>query len=130
MKPPSKVIVSDDEWLTRLTFAGYLTNAGYELVEAATAEDTLALLEESAETISVLITDFRLDGSSMDGVTLAHHATRYWPWIKLLVVSGEAPSRLAGAPVSCGVLRKPIDTQQTVVEVRALTDKSQCEHST
>ena len=130
MKPPSNIIATKDELLIRITFADYLTNTGYELVEAATAEDTLALLEESAETISVLITDFRLDGSSMDGVTLAHHATRYLPWIKLLVVSGEAPNRLAGAPVSCGILRKPIDTQQTVAEVRALTDKSQCEHST
>ena len=125
MKPPSKLIATEDEWLVRLTFADYLIDAGYEVVEAATAEETLFLLQESAETISVLITDFRLDGSSMDGVTLAHHTTRYWPWIKLLVVSGEAPSRLAGAPVSCGVLRKPVDPERIAAEVRAMTHKSE-----
>ena len=123
MSRTPKIVLTEDDWIVRLTYAEYLTNAGYEVFEAATAEDTLALLQANAETISVLITDVRLKGD-MDGITLAHHAARHWPWIKLLVVSGEAPSRLAGAPVSCGVLRKPIDPELITGAVRArLTDE-------
>ena len=118
-----KIILTEDDWIVRLTYAEYLTNAGYEVIEAETAEDTVALLDANAATVSVLITDVRLKGD-MDGITLAHHAARHWPWIKLLVVSGEAPSRLVGAPVSCGVLRKPIDPELIIGAVRArLTDE-------
>ena len=118
-----KVILLEDEWLVRLSFADYLTEAGYEVIEAGTAEDALAVLEKDAATITALITDVRL-GSGMDGLALAHHAARCWPWIKLLVVSAEALDRLAIAPVSCGVLHKPVHPAQVVAKVQTLTSNS------
>ena len=97
--------------------------AGYEVAQAGTAEDALAILERDAATITALITDVRL-GGGMDGLALAHHATRCWPWIRLLVVSAETPSRLADAPVNCGVLRKPVDPSEVVATIRALIENS------
>jgi DNA-binding NtrC family response regulator len=115
-----RIIITEDEWVVRITFAEYLTDAGFEVIEAATAEEVLVILESAAPTINVLITDVRLSGT-LDGLALANHAALHWPWIKLLVVSAEAPSRLAFAPVNCGVLRKPVNPEQVVAKVQALT---------
>ncbi len=117
-----KVLVAEDEWIIRLTFADYLAEAGYEVVEAGTAEAALAILEKDAATITALITDVRL-GGRMDGLALAHHTALHWPWIKLLVVSAETPVRLATAPATCGVMRKPVDMADVVAKVQTLTGK-------
>jgi DNA-binding NtrC family response regulator len=117
-----KVLVTENEWIIRLTFAEYLAEAGYEVVEAGTAEDALAILEKDPATLTALVTDVRL-GGRMDGLKLAHHAALRWPWIKLLVVSAETPLKLATAPVSCGVMRKPVDMEEVVAKVQTLTGK-------
>jgi CheY-like chemotaxis protein len=56
---------------------------------AAHAEDALASLETHATVIHVLFTDIHMPGT-MDGLALAHHAARSWPWIALLITSGLA----------------------------------------
>ena len=116
------IIVTEDEQHACPPFAQPLADAGYDIVEAENAGDALDLLAEVASTVSVLITDTR-PGGHLEGVALAQNAARHWPWIKLLVVSGEAPDRLANVPSRCDVLPRSIDPAQVVEKVKTLTGK-------
>jgi DNA-binding NtrC family response regulator len=55
------VVLVEDEWLLRDEIATALRNVGWEVFEAASAEDAMALLREHE--ISVVFTDIRLQGS-------------------------------------------------------------------
>ena len=67
--------------------------AGYRVHEAATADDALQVLEVEAD-LKLVFTDVTMPGS-MDGIELAHHVSRRWPHIAIIVVSGQPlPRRL------------------------------------
>ena len=52
------------------------------------AEAALIVLESHARRIHVLFTDIQMPGT-MDGLALAHHTSKHWPWIGLLVTSAR-----------------------------------------
>ena len=57
--------------------------------------------ESHARPIHVLFTDIQMPGT-MDGLALAHHTPKHWPWIGLLVTSGPAPVRRSSARGASG----------------------------
>ena len=59
----------EDETTVRMIGSDALTDGGYEMLEAATADEAVALLETVGE-VHVLFTDVRMPGS-MDGLELA-----------------------------------------------------------
>jgi len=69
------------------------------------ADEAMGLLESHPE-ISVLFTDIRMAGS-MDGVRLAHQASRRWPPIRIIVTSGLTPVDLTTLPDDSIYLPKP-----------------------
>lgn len=54
-------MVVEDEWLVRMEIADALTEAGWTVVEAATGEVAITVLEQ-APRIDLLVTDIRLTG--------------------------------------------------------------------
>jgi DNA-binding NtrC family response regulator len=119
MSPPRPIVLLvEDEWIIATTLSECLSEGGFDIIEAQRAESALAVLEDRAATISAVVTDVRL-GGPMCGITLAHHAARCWPWLALLIVSGEALSRLAERPATCGVVHKPCDPEQVLAELQS-----------
>jgi CheY-like chemotaxis protein len=59
--PRLVVLVVEDEWLVRDTIVEYLQNAGCRVLQAASGEDALSMLERE-QAIDVLLTDIRLNG--------------------------------------------------------------------
>jgi CheY-like chemotaxis protein len=55
------VLVVEDEWLVREAIVNYLQGAGCRVLEAASGEDALSVLERE-QAIDVLLTDIRLNG--------------------------------------------------------------------
>ena len=105
------ILVVEDNELVRETIARGLEDAGYTVVEAATAEDGLDALE--GREINVLFTDIRLPGP-MDGWRLAEKARALKPDLPVIYATGfsaEAP-RL----VPDGVLLKKPYTPSTVID--------------
>jgi hypothetical protein len=76
--------------LVRLVIVQALLDAGFEVMEAEHAEAALIVLESHGHRIHVLFTDIQMPGT-MDGLALAHHASKHWPWMGLLVTLGPAP---------------------------------------
>ena len=86
---PALVLVVDDEPLVRMTAADELEEAGFRVLEAANADEALAMLKEHSDEVRVLFTDVNMPGS-MDGMALAAQVHRRWPHVRLLISSGYA----------------------------------------
>jgi len=104
------VFVVDDEPLVRLNTAAIVEDAGFEVLEAATADAAIRLLEQRSE-IRVVFADIRMPGS-MDGVALAQAIRERWPPVSVVLTSGDvagpALAKLEGRPF----LPKPHDAKQ------------------
>jgi PAS domain S-box-containing protein len=81
------VLLVDDEELVRASTADMLGDLGFAVLEAASAEAALAILESGAD-IDLLITDHLMAG--MTGVDLARAVRDRRPGIPVLIVSGFA----------------------------------------
>jgi PAS domain S-box-containing protein len=81
------VLLVDDEDLVRMTTADMLTELGYTVVEAESAERALELVEGGLEP-RVLVTDHLMPG--MSGAELARELRASRPHLQVLIVSGYA----------------------------------------
>jgi PAS domain S-box-containing protein len=80
-----RVLLVEDEDLVRISTADMLSDCGYEVVEAASAEEALALLERELR-VDFLVTDHLMTG--MTGVDLAHAVRERRPGTPVLILSG------------------------------------------
>jgi CheY-like chemotaxis protein len=113
------VVVAEDEVLIRILAVEVLTDAGFEVIEAANAEDALATLQARAWAIHLLFTDIHMTGQ-MSGLELAHHVRRVWPHVALLIASGKDPLPSA-LPDGSIFLGKPYSPDHVVPHAKSLT---------
>jgi CheY-like chemotaxis protein len=113
----SRILIVEDEMIVRLIGSDTLSDAGYEVVEAGTADEALQILDRHGD-VEVLFTDIRMPGS-MDGLELARVVHDRWPAIKILITSGDTfppcgaiadDGRFLAKPYSTDRLRREIDT--------------------
>jgi CheY-like chemotaxis protein len=119
--PPQTVLVVDAEVLVRMAISAYLRDCGYRVVEAASADEALAVLRQTDLTIDAVLCDVALPGS-MDGFALAR-------WIRdhrkgLNVLLSATPARAAeraGDLCQEGPhLSRPYEPQVVVDRIRRL----------
>ena len=108
-KPPAVLIV-EDEPLVRLCAVHIVEDAGYEVVEAANADEAIRILESRMD-IRVVFTDIHMPGS-MDGLKLATAVRDRWPPIKIMVTSGRHFVPQQELPEGGRFIGKPYDPVQ------------------
>ncbi len=113
------MIIVEDEPLIRLMAVDVLADAGYTVLEADNADEALNVLETQAAKINVLFTDVHMPGE-LDGLALAHHALRHWPWIGQLITSGRAHPAINTMPEGSRFLPKPYRTGEIIEHLREL----------
>lgn len=110
---PRTVLLVEDEALLRMLMADLLRGAGVRVIEAATADEALAVFS-SGLALDMVFTDVRMPGG-MDGVALAQAVTRDRPDIAVFVTSGDlAPEVARQMPV---FIPKPYDLDKVVVQI-------------
>jgi two-component system cell cycle sensor histidine kinase/response regulator CckA len=115
------VLVVEDDYRVRITTARALSERGYKVLTASTAEEARRIERDCAEDIDILLTDVGLPGSS--GVELAAELTRRRPSMQVLYVSGHAEDVALGPVASRhGLLLKPYRPDELAARVRALLD--------
>ena len=111
-----RVLIVEDEALVRIIAATMLQDAGFDTLEADTAEDALHQLEDDHD-VSVLFSDIQLPGK-MDGLALARTVHDRWPDIGLVLTSGGLNIRQDQIPDDGRFLPKPYDADEMVETVR------------
>ena len=116
------VLVVDDEHVVRLVMRRFLQRSGWNVAEAESAEQALALLD-GAVVPDLVICDLNLPG--LTGAELCQRITERQPTLasRLVLTSGDpgsASRELERAALDCPVLGKPfslIDLERMVEAV-------------
>ncbi|WP_158743674.1 response regulator [Acidisphaera sp. L21] len=116
---PVVVVLVEDEFLIRALMADVLSDAGFDVREAADAHEALVILQAHQGEVSLLFTDIHMPGT-MDGLALVHHVHENWPWIRLLIASGKARLEPSDLPPGAHFVPKPYDLKDTVDRVRRM----------
>jgi CheY-like chemotaxis protein len=113
------VLVVEDEFLLRMDAVDMIQAAGFEVVEAANADEAIETLEARRD-ISVVFTDIQMPGS-MDGLKLARAVRGRWPPIKIVATSGHVGVAEIDLPEGGRFLAKPYSAVQVMGVLRELT---------
>ena len=113
------VLVVEDEFLIRMHAVEIIQDAGFDVVEAADANEAIAILE-SRRDIRVVFTDIRMPGS-MDGLKLAHAVRHRWPPVHIIATSGYHAITATDLPAGSLLLLKPYSERKIVDALHAFT---------
>ena len=117
-RPPMAIVVEDETDQADLV-AALLEEVGFETIEVASAEEALDSLRANASRVTLLFTSVQLR-SARDGVDLARIVSREWPWIRILVTSGDARAGQRDLPKSAKFMPKPWRALEVLVEAERL----------
>jgi CheY-like chemotaxis protein len=112
------VLIVEDDFLIRMHAAEMIADAGFNVVEAASADEAIAILEDRLD-ITIVFTDIQMPGS-MDGLKLAAAIRGRWPPIKIVATSGFVDVRQDDLPEGGRFLPKPYSPDQIVRTLREL----------
>ena len=110
------VLVVEDEALIRIDMCDRLEKAGLHVLEAADADEAMALLEAHPE-VSVLVTDVKMPGW-MSGIDLARQAAKKWPELSILLTSAYYSAEDDQLPENMTLYPKPFSPEGLVKEVK------------
>src|ERR1700688_4799113 len=110
------ILIVEDEALVRLGAVRTIEEAGFEVIEAANADEAIRILE-SRRDIRVVFTDIQMPGS-MDGLKLAHAVRNRWPPIKIIVTSGHEPLAEHDLPEGGRFFAKPYNPTEICETLR------------
>lgn len=120
--PSATILLVEDEVLLRFTLADMLRGHGFTVIEAASAEEALALLNSRTK-IELVFSDIRLPGA-MDGLELARTIRADHPEMRLLLTSGTTKPAEADQQWSDGFFAKPYDAELLVTRIAKLLDQA------
>jgi CheY-like chemotaxis protein len=110
------ILVVDDETLIRLGAVQIAEDAGFEVLEAANADEAIEILEHRRD-VRAIFTDIHMPGS-MDGLKLARAVRDRWPPIKIIVTSGREYPKAHDLPEGGRFLPKPYSPRQVQSALR------------
>ena len=113
------VLIVEDELLLRMNALDVIEAAGFEVVEAANADEAIEILETRRD-IGVVFTDIQMPGS-MDGLKLVRAVRGRWPPIKIVATSGHIGVAQTDLPEGGRFLPKPYSPGQVMDVLRELT---------
>ncbi|QDG94418.1 response regulator (plasmid) [Rhizobium sp. NIBRBAC000502774] len=116
------MLIVEDEPLIRLCAVDLVEDAGFEAIEASTADEALSRLTSSPN-IDVLFTDIDMPGS-INGLELATIVKRDWPSIGIIVVSGYRRANADQIPEGGLFFAKPYDFGSVASAIRQLAQSS------
>ncbi|KQW29762.1 two-component system response regulator [Rhizobium sp. Root274] len=102
----TRLLVVEDDGLIRLDLVDMLTDQGFDVLDAANADEALSVLEGGADVAAVL-TDIDMPGS-MNGLALASRVHTTWPGCRIAVISGRYHPEPELLPNGARFLTKPL----------------------
>jgi CheY-like chemotaxis protein len=100
-----QILIVEDEPLVRMVARATLEDAGFDPVEAATADEALRLLA-GAHDFAAVVSDIEMPGE-MNGLELAWAIRAQWPKIGVVLTSGRKLPRPVDMPLKVRFMAKP-----------------------
>lgn len=113
------VLIVEDEDLLRWQAVVTIEDAGFDAVEAANADEAIAILEARTD-IRVVFTDIQMPGT-IDGLRLAHFVRTRWPPVHIIATSGQLRLRHDDLPKGGRYLAKPYEPSDLTAVLQELT---------
>jgi ATP-dependent Lon protease len=114
-----RILVADDEKMTRMNLNHVLTKEGYEVMTAASGVEALELLEKIS--FDVIVTDLKME--KVDGLTVLEKAKAKDPTTAVIIITGYATVPTAVEAMQKGsyqFLAKPLK----LIEVRSTIENA------
>jgi CheY-like chemotaxis protein len=117
------ILVVEDEVLVRLMLSDYLQECGFKVMEAATADEAVMILEKGTVQIDTVLTDVRMPGA-LDGFGLARWIREHRPGLPVILTSGDARKTDAAEELceTFPFFRKPYQLKAVGAQIRRLLD--------
>lgn len=113
------ILIVEDEDSVRAYARKVLNRSGYDVIDAANGHDALAILEERASDIRLILTDVIMP--KMSGTAMTNTVREKYPGIRLLFTSGyprEEISKNGQLPANVAFIEKPYTPAQLLEAVR------------
>lgn len=118
-QPPLKtVLVVEDEILTRVDAVACLREAGFDVVEAGSGVEALAVIR-ARDDVDLIFTDIQMPGP-VDGLELARRARETHPRVRLVFTSGARRVDTDNLPGEGVFFSKPYDAENVAQTVQRL----------
>ena len=111
------ILVVEDEVLVRAMISEELRFHGYTVIEAASADEALAVLRSHLN-VDMVVTDKRMPGA-LDGAGLVRTLRSEFPAVKIVMAAVEAPEAAVRGLLD-GFVSKPFSPSQLSRFVRTL----------
>lgn len=116
------VLVVEDHPIIRIAALEFLETAGFEVIEASSADEAIRVLEARPE-IHLVFTDVEMPGS-IDGLKLSHYIRDLRPPVKLIVVSGRTVVEQSHMPVGAKFFPKPYSENAIIEAMRSMLSEA------
>ena len=116
---PPVVVIAEDEGLLRMLAVEVLQDEGFVTLTAEDAVTAIDVFKSRQQAIDVLLTDIRMPGA-MDGLELAHRVREHWPWVVIIIASGNVFLRQDQLPEGARFFPKPYDMHRIVDVIRQM----------
>lgn len=117
----ANILLVEDDDMVRMFVSRALELDDHEITHAENGLDALEILEEYDGDVDLILSDIRMPG--MDGIALAHQASKTWNDLRILLMTGFADQR-----ERCEELMKVVidvvDKPFSLKQIREAVDKS------
>ena len=115
------ILVVDSEVLIRMVIAQYLRDCGYRVIEAATTDEAVAVLNHPELAVDVVFSDAETPGE-IDAFGLARWVRENKPGTNMILTADPARASDAAADLceAGPLLRKPYEPQTLLDRIRRL----------
>jgi CheY-like chemotaxis protein len=112
------VLVVEDEVLIRMNIVLHLEDEGFEVFEAAHADEAIGMMQQHDQ-IRLIFTDLNMPGS-MDGLKLAAYVKDRWPSVRIILTSGKRMLDVTDLPDGSMFFAKPYRLDSVTAGMREL----------
>lgn len=115
------VLLVEDEPVIREIMSESLVDAGYDVVEATSGDEAVAIIRAHAHQFSILVTDFHMPGIA-NGADVAACLRTEYPGLPVVIASGRPDVFKPSWRTELGyaLLRKPYVPRELVAIIRHL----------
>ena len=118
-----RILIVEDEFLIRLTLSEALSDDGFEVIEASSGDEALALIG-AADRIDLLLTDIQLPGRT-NGRAVARAARERAPDLPVIFISGRLEDDAGGTTPRELHIKKPYLPSDVCAAARRLAGRAQ-----